>query len=66
VFLFSGISMAFAAEKIGLTIHLNESQLGYLVYRFPELDPEDAIVELLECDRIRTHRKTDGSVNIYD
>lgn len=58
--------MAFAAGKIGLIIHLNESQPGYLVYRFPKLDPEDAIVKLLECDRMRTHRKTDGSVNIYD
>ncbi len=56
--------MAFAAQKTGLTIHLNESQLGYLAYRFPELDPEDAIVELLEHDRTRTLRKADRKVEV--
>jgi hypothetical protein len=52
------------AQKIGLTIRLNESQLGYLAYRFPELDPEDAIIELLEHDRIRTLRKADRKVEV--
>jgi hypothetical protein len=42
--------MSIPSRLIGLTIRLNESQLGYLAYRFPELDPEDAIVELLEHD----------------
>lgn len=45
-------------------IHLSESQLGYLAYRFPELDPEDAIVELLEYDRINTLRKADRKVEV--
>ncbi len=56
--------MAFAAQKISLTLHLNESQLGYLSYRFPELDPEDAIVELLKHDRIRTLRRADHKVEV--
>jgi hypothetical protein len=64
VSLFSGISMAFAAQKNSLTIRLNESQIGYLAYRFPELDPEDAIVELLEHDLIRTLRKADRKVEV--
>jgi hypothetical protein len=56
--------MAFAAQKNSLTIRLNESQIGYLAYRFPELDPEDAIVELLEHDLIRTLRKADRKVEV--
>jgi hypothetical protein len=47
-----------------LTIRLDESQLGYLAYRFPELDPEDALVQLLEHDRIRTLRKADRKVEV--
>jgi Double-stranded RNA binding motif len=58
--------MTIPTQKIGLTIHLNESQLGYLAYRFPELDPEDAIVQLLEYDRIRTLRKADRKVEVLD
>jgi Double-stranded RNA binding motif len=56
--------MTIPAQKTGLAINLNESQLGYLAYRFPELDPEDAIVELLEHDRIRTLRKADRKVEV--
>jgi hypothetical protein len=56
--------MTTALSKIGLTIRLNESQLGYLACRFPELDPEDAIVQLLEHDRIRTLRKADRKVEV--
>jgi hypothetical protein len=56
--------MTIPVQKTGLTIHLNESQLGYLAYRFPELDPEDAIVQLLEHDRIRTLRKADRKVEV--
>jgi hypothetical protein len=54
--------MTTAPQQNSLTIRLNESQLGYLAYRFPELDPEDAILELLEHDRIRTLRKADRKV----
>jgi hypothetical protein len=56
--------MAFAAQNSSLTIRLSESQLGYLAYRFPELDPEDALIELLEHDRIRTLRKADRKVEV--
>jgi Double-stranded RNA binding motif len=56
--------MTTALRQNSLTIRLNESQLGYLAYRFPELDPEDAIVELLEHDRIRTLRKADRKVEV--
>jgi hypothetical protein len=56
--------MTTVQQKTGLTIHLNESQLGYLAYRFPALDPEDAIVQLLEHDHIRTLRKADRRVEV--
>jgi hypothetical protein len=56
--------MTTALSKMGLIIHLNESQLSYLAYRFPELDPEDALVELLEHDHIRTLRKADRKVEV--
>ena len=56
--------MTTAPRQNNLTIHLNESQIGYLAYRFPELDPEDALVELLEYDRIRFLRKADRKVEV--
>ncbi|NJM78299.1 MAG: RNA-binding protein [Acaryochloridaceae cyanobacterium RU_4_10] len=52
------------AQKTGITIRLNDTQLGYLAYRFPELDPEDALVQLLERDRIRTIRRADRKVEV--
>jgi Double-stranded RNA binding motif len=56
--------MTIPAQKTGLSIRLNESQLGYLAYRFPELDPEDAIVQLLEYDRTRTLRRANLKVEV--
>ena len=38
--------------KLTLTIRLTEAQLGYLAYRYPETDPEDALVLRLERERV--------------
>jgi Double-stranded RNA binding motif len=40
-----------------LTIRLTEAQLGYLAYRYPETDPEDALVLLLERERVRSLKR---------
>jgi hypothetical protein len=56
--------MPTTTAKLPLTIRLTEAQLGYLAYRYPETDPEDAIVLLLESDRIRSLRRADERVEV--
>ena len=46
--------MTFAASPIHLTIQITEAQLGYLSFLYPEEDPEEALVKLLEGDRLPT------------
>jgi hypothetical protein len=50
--------------KLLLTIRLTESQIGYLTYLYPELDPEDALVLLLESDRTRSLRLAKERVEV--
>jgi hypothetical protein len=50
--------------KHSLTIRLTESQLGYLEYRYPELDPEDALVLLLERERVRSLKRANERVEV--
>lgn len=52
------------ATKLLLTIRLTESQLGYLAYRYPETDPEDALVLLLERERVRSMRRAEERVDV--
>jgi hypothetical protein len=42
--------MTFAASPIHLTVLLTEAQLGYLSYLYPDKDPEEVLVKLLECE----------------
>jgi hypothetical protein len=53
-----------ATTKLSLTIRLTESQLGYLAYRYPELDPEDALVLLLESDQRRSLKRANERVEV--
>jgi hypothetical protein len=50
--------------KLPLTIRLTESQLGYLAYRYPETDPEDALVLLLESERVRSLKRAEQRVEV--
>jgi hypothetical protein len=45
--------MTHTATKIHLNIRITEAQLGYLSYLYPDEDPEEALVKLLEGDRLR-------------
>ena len=56
--------MTYAASPIHLTIRLNEAQLGYLAYLYPDEDPEEALVKLLECDRQRALRRAERKVEV--
>jgi hypothetical protein len=53
-----------ATTKLPLNIRLTESQLGYLAYRYPELDPEDALVLLLESERVRSLKRAEQRVEV--
>jgi hypothetical protein len=50
--------------KLPLTIRLTEAQLGYLEYRYPGADPEEAIALLVERDRTRSLRRADERVEV--
>ncbi len=50
--------------KLALTIRLTEAQLGYLAYRYPETDPEDALVLLLESDQRRLLKRAEQRVEV--
>jgi hypothetical protein len=53
-----------ATTKLSLTIRLTESQLGYLAYLYPETDPEDALVLLLERERVRSLKRANERVEV--
>jgi hypothetical protein len=53
-----------ATIKLLITIRLTESQLGYLAYLYPETDPEDALVFLLERERVRSLKRADKRVEV--
>ena len=56
--------MTLAASTIHLTAQLTEAQLGYLAYLYPDEDPEEALVKLLECDRLRALRRAERKVEV--
>lgn len=56
--------MTFAASPIHLTIQITEAQLGYLSYLYPDQDPEEALVKLLEGDRLRALRRAERKVEV--
>lgn len=47
-----------------LTIRLTQEQLGFLAYRYPNEDPEDALLKLLERARNRAIRKAEQQVRV--
>jgi hypothetical protein len=53
-----------ATIKLSLTVRLTESQLGYLAYLYPETDPEDALVLLLESERVRSLKRANERVEV--
>jgi hypothetical protein len=40
--------MTLAVSPLHLTVQITEAQLGYLSYLYPDEDPEEALVKLLE------------------
>ena len=56
--------MTFAASPIHLCVQITEAQLGYLSYLYPDEDPEEALVKLLECDRQRALRRAERKVEV--
>jgi hypothetical protein len=43
--------MTYTATKIHLNIRITKTQLGYISYLYPDEDPEETLVKLLEGDR---------------
>jgi hypothetical protein len=56
--------MTLAASPIHLTIRITEAQLGYLSYLYPNEDPEEALVKLLERDHLRALRRAERKVEV--
>ena len=56
--------MTHAIPNIRLNIRLSEAQLDYLSYFYPNDDPEEALVQLLERDRLRTLRRAERQIKV--
>jgi hypothetical protein len=56
--------MTLAASPIHLTIRITQAQLGYLSYLYPDDDPEEALVKLLESDRLRALRRAERDIKV--
>jgi Double-stranded RNA binding motif len=56
--------MSHAVPNILLTIQITEAQLGYLLYLYPDEEPEEALVKLLECDRLHALRRAERKVEV--
>ena len=52
------------SPQMYLKIRLTESQIGYLAHRFPDADPEDAIIALIEQERIKSLRRATRRVRV--
>ncbi|BDM83621.1 double-stranded RNA binding motif domain-containing protein [Acaryochloris marina] len=50
--------------SLSLNVRLTEEQLGFLDYLYPNVDPEDALIRLLERARNRAIRKAEQQVHI--
>ncbi len=47
-----------------LTIHLTPEHLGFLAHLYPNIDPEDALIKLLDSARNRAIRKAKQQVKV--
>lgn len=47
-----------------LTIDLTPEQLGFLAYRYPNEDPEDALIKLLDSARNRAIRRAEHQARV--
>ncbi|ABW33207.1 double-stranded RNA binding motif domain-containing protein [Acaryochloris marina] len=47
-----------------LNIHITEEQIGFLAYLFPNDDPEDALVKLLERARKQAIRQAEKQIRV--
>ncbi|MGB8702818.1 MAG: double-stranded RNA binding motif domain-containing protein, partial [Thermosynechococcaceae cyanobacterium] len=56
--------MSTAPQPQGIIVRLTEAQLGYLAYLYPDDDPEEALVKLLERDRLRALRKAEQHIKV--
>jgi hypothetical protein len=56
--------MTYTATKIHLNIHITKAQLGYLSYLYPDEDPEETLVKLLEGDRLRALRRAERDIKV--
>ncbi|HEY9825509.1 MAG TPA: putative dsRNA-binding protein [Stenomitos sp.] len=52
------------SNQKALSICVNEAQLGYLAYLYPDDDPEEALVKLLERERVRALRRAERYVDV--
>lgn len=50
--------------SLSLTIRLSEEQLGFLAYAFPNKDPEEALIKLLERARNQAIRRAEQQVRV--
>jgi dsRNA-specific ribonuclease len=53
-----------SAQSIGLQIRLSQAQMEYLATRFPQEDPEIALVKLLERDRLKSLHQATANVQV--
>ncbi|MGR3277602.1 double-stranded RNA binding motif domain-containing protein [Acaryochloris marina NIES-2412] len=49
-----------------LTISLSKEQLGFLAYLYPNEDPEDALIKLLDRARSRAIRRAEQQVRVLN
>ena len=49
---------------LNLTISLSKEQLGFLAYLYPNEDPEDALINLLDRARNRAIRRAEQQVRV--
>lgn len=56
--------MTASQPSLSLTISLTQEQLGFLAYAFPNEDPEDALIKLLERARNRAIRGAEQQVHV--
>lgn len=47
-----------------LTIHLTPEHLGFLAYLYPNEDPEDALIDLLDSARSRAIHRAEQQVRV--
>ena len=51
-------------HSLSLTLHLTQDQLGFLAYLYPNDDPEDALIKLLDRARSRAIRRAEQQVHV--